>query len=228
MFWNSDISFYGGMDSSKSSSGYGDWQEWITSAQNAASSYQSQAPATTEEQAIPFEQASSDPNSYSAYTANDANMLMDPYALNPATFEGFLQKNVAELANVQDLSGVLTEDQRSAYNQWMTSAEAGSAYGAQRYLGRLSQSGDIGNVLKGVKASAQAQSNATGWQKLFDQWVSNVGGSKAAELRGLWEKGVRLDTMRDPQSHGVSKHKRYWEKMSDLMAKAGGFYSWNG
>lgn len=226
MFWNSDTNFYGGstasggVSSQAGWSGWGEWQPWRTAKTAASQTGETPAPLTGD----------TITNTYNTTTntggqVNDQQVLGDPYALNPATFEGFLQKNVAELGQYSGLGSLVTQEQRAGYNDWMKTTEAGSATGANRYLGQLSQAGTIQSLVDSMNSSKATSAKQQNFSSLFESWVKNVGGTDAAKLKNLWDQGQRLDKLTTPN---VSKHRRDFAQNTALMGRAGGFYSWNG
>jgi len=145
MFWNSDLSFYGNTGGGGASwGGWGQWQPYMAQQQ------QQQEPAPT-------------PVEGGGGVALPAAMA-DPYALNPATFQGFLQKNVSELGGYDRLSQLITPEMRQGYQDWMATTEAGTATGAAKYLAQLSQQGVIGDLTSRMWEQRDAASAAAAQQ----------------------------------------------------------------
>jgi len=142
MFWNSDLSFYGNTGGGGASwGGWGQWQPFMAQQQQ-----QAPAPAPAD-------------GGGGGGAALPAAMA-DPYALNPATFQGFLQKNVAELGGYERLSQLITPEMRQGYQDWMQTTEAGTATGAAKYLAQLSQGGTIGDLTGQMWAQRDAEAAA--------------------------------------------------------------------
>lgn len=148
MFWNSDLSFYGNT-SSGSGTSWGGWGTWQPYMSQAASSSQA---ASAEDSG-----------------AGVVGALADPYSLNPATFEGFLQKEVSELSDYGRLSQLVTAEMRQGYQDWMQSTEAGTSTGAAKYLAQLSQSGVLGDLTGQMWAAKDA--DAAAQQQLYQQMI---------------------------------------------------------
>lgn len=152
MFWNSDLSFYGNTSGGGTSwGGWGTWQPYMTN--------QAQAQAGAE-QAVPYDDLGGQ---------GVVGAMADPYSLNPATFEGFLQKNVSELADYGRLSQLVTPEMRQGYQDWMSSTEAGTSTGAARYLAQLSQAGTLGDLTGQMWSARDAEGAAQ--QQLYQQML---------------------------------------------------------
>lgn len=211
MFFNTDFGFYGsgGVQGGLGGSGWGMFQDWKMRGTPAAAA----APVGVGAASGPIGGVA-DP--MQALASN-------PYDLNPATIESFLQKHVHELGGFQGIGQYVGDDMRSAYSDWLGTTEALTHGGAGQYLNRMRESGGLDTVLGGYRSQFDQYGNPIQQytqEQLSQIWSQRgIMGQDIAQLHALRDRGLTLSNI-DPERHGVSKHRRERRDWANMMGRA--------